>query len=51
MLVADGTNEKILMKGLRNDMWAGLQVKILKGRRTQELGAAGSHYTLEAEGI
>ena len=29
VLTADGTNEKILMKGLLNDMWAELQGKTL----------------------
>lgn len=42
-LTADGTNEKILMKGLLNDMWAEFQGEIW--------GARGSHCLPRVEGM
>lgn len=42
-LTADGKTEKILMKGLLNDVWAELPVEIE--------GATGSHCTLREEGM
>jgi hypothetical protein len=46
-LTADGTNEKILMNGLLNDMWAKLQGKTLhpQGRR---VGKRDSFYQSRA---